>query len=329
MHIPPRSAGVRFPVPVLIFLVVPGVALATASHPATLATLRSRSDVSPREDHRRRQPPARLGPHRRLGVVAQGRPELRRGRSAGCHPPDQAAAVHHRGGLRAQEGDRRGRYELVVTVEETRPIFADVRSRGWLGADPFVSELPNAQRRLDLGDSSLLGLREFVGSTGLVFATPGVERALSPGGLYPLWALRRRQLRDHCRGLRSAQVTTPIPLALGRRGAHRQPVAPGDRVEAQIPARAPAPSDGFENRSAELDWLYNTTDDPFFATRGQRGRGGGVYQSFDDRYRSSTALRPRSALTSAPSSSPAVITGRSPRASRCFSTSPGPPTVTP
>lgn len=65
--------------------------------------------------------------------------------------------------LALRKGSERGRYELVVTVEETRPVFLDYSLAGTKSYASFFP--PNTMWTND----GTLGLREFVGADGLAF----------------------------------------------------------------------------------------------------------------------------------------------------------------
>jgi len=66
--------------------------------------------------------------------------------------------------LALRKGSERGRYELVVTVEETRPVFLDYSLAGTKSSAGFY--YPN---RVSWTNDGTLGLREFVGADGLTF----------------------------------------------------------------------------------------------------------------------------------------------------------------
>jgi len=66
--------------------------------------------------------------------------------------------------LALRKGSERGRYELVVTVEETRPVFLDYSLAGTKSGTNF--DFPNS---VSWTNDATLGLREFVGAEGLAF----------------------------------------------------------------------------------------------------------------------------------------------------------------
>jgi hypothetical protein len=182
-----------------------------------------------------------------------------------------------------RKGSERGRYELVVTVEETRPIFADIEKQQDVGGRfPIVSDLPFSQPNVDFGGDSLLGFREFVGSTGLAFATVGNAHSLSQLGYtrYDLFgdgSFASVALAYEPNGHRfTPALSAGVPLTVNQ--SLRATVSRVKSSESSGSFRF-----GFEDRTAELDWLYNTTDDPLFPTRGEEAQATLIGQSFDDR----------------------------------------------
>jgi hypothetical protein len=179
-----------------------------------------------------------------------------------------------------------GPYELVLAVEETKPIFADVHfERNTGGGTPVEANLPFPQPNVDFtrGDS-LLGLREAVGSTGLLFATVGNSNSLSQAGYthYGLFgagsfasvALAYDPLDHRWTPALSAGVALTVNQSL------RAAVSRTRKNDESGVFRLES-----EDRTAELDWLYDTTDDPFFPTRGNAAEATVAYQSFEDRFR--------------------------------------------
>jgi hypothetical protein len=184
-----------------------------------------------------------------------------------------------------KEGTARGRYELVVAVEETRPIFANLETERNVGGElPIELNLPFPQPDVNFGGDSLLGLRELVGSTGLVFATVGSSHSFSQVGYthYDLFgdgsfatvALAYDPIGHRFTPALSAGVALTVNQSL------RATVSSLKSHESSGSFRL-----DFDDRTAEFDWLYNTTDDPFFATRGNAAEAALIEQSFDDRFK--------------------------------------------
>jgi len=222
-----------------------------------------------------------------------GEDELRTGR-----PSHQAAAVHHRGRLRPTEGSERGRYELVITVEETRPIFVDLEEQGDFSEPTLITSPLQTSRRFDFSNNSALGVREFVGSEGVVFASFG-----SPGGLFrsatPATTCSAPAASQPRRGLQPGQQGNHH-LPLGRRAAHRQPVAAGDRGVQPVDL----PERFFPGRfqptlgPASTGCTTRPTTRSFHS--GRYGGGRLDYRRFHSSFKSTGSIVPRSGSTRAP-----------------------------
>jgi hypothetical protein len=255
---PCRSAGARFLL--LVFALLAGVGAAPAGADPDPSFLLEKISVA----GNRRPASARI-------VVSESL--LKEGRSYA--EDDLRAAIRRikrlpfiiEADFALKKGTARGRYELVVSVEETRPIFADLRSLHELHESSIVSVLPSTPRRIDFGGDSLLGFREFVGSTGLVFATVGSSHGLAQAGYtrYDLFGdgsfASLALAYDPNRHTFTPTLSAGAPLTVNQ--SLRATVSGQKFVQRSGPFRSDS-----ANRSAELDWLYNTTDDPLFPTQG-------------------------------------------------------------
>jgi hypothetical protein len=295
-----RSAGVRFLVFVFLFLVGLGAAPASGAIPASPA-----SPANPANPASPANPanvagmePAPKFLLEKIIVAGNRRPAsariviseslLKEGQSYA--EDDLRVAIRRikrlpfiiEADFALRKGTERGRYELVVTVEETRPIFTDIRGQETLGGLPIALELSSAQRRFDFTDNSLVGVREFVGSTGLVFATVGSSHGLVQAGYtrYDLFGdgsfLSVALAYDPLNGpTYTPSLSAGIPLTVNQ--SLRATVS---RLKSS--ERFDASRVDFETRSAALSWLYNTTDDPLFPTQGNEAEAALDYRSFDD-----------------------------------------------
>jgi hypothetical protein len=279
-----RSAGVRFPLLVLVLLSCLGA-----------GPVRAASPVGPA--HAANPDPAPSFFLEKITVAGNRRPAsarivlseslLKEGQSYG--EDDLRVAIRRikrlpfviEASFALRKGTERGRYELVITVEETRPLFADVKLQPNVNANRIEEDLPIAQHRVDFGGESLLGFREFVGSTGLIFATLGSSNSFSQvgytrydlfgGGSFASVALAYDPNSDTY----TPSLSAGLPLTVNQ------------SLRATVSRlRSTFKSGSFrldeENRSAQLDWLYNTTDDPLFPTQGNEAEVDFVYQSLDD-----------------------------------------------
>jgi len=167
-----------------------------------------------------------------------------------------------------QKGSERGRYELVITVEETRPIFVDLEGAGdYSDRSGVYSPLPTS-RRFDFSNNSLLGVREFVGSEGVLFASFGSSNGLFQLGYtrYDLFgpgsfASLALAFSPHDNKETTASLSAGVPLTVNQ--SLRATVA-----LSHASFRGDVSRDDSTQQSGQLDWLYNTTDDPLFPTRG-------------------------------------------------------------
>jgi hypothetical protein len=179
--------------------------------------------------------------------------------------------------------DEGGAYELVFTVQEMGSLFANVQTeRNVGGRDPIASLVPFPQPDVALAGDSLLGLQATVGSTGFVFASVGDSNSFSQAGytqfgLFGAGSFASLDLAYDPFGHRITPTLT-AGVALTANQSLRGSVSRLHSSEGSGPFRL-----SFEDRSAELDWLYDTTDDPFFPTRGTTIDTDLTYESFEDR----------------------------------------------
>jgi hypothetical protein len=153
-----------------------------------------------------------------------------------------------------RKGSERGRYELVIGVEEVKPYFLQYTAAYDLSARPHVPGLD----RQRLSDTGVVGLRYFVNAHDQAFA------AYDPDGVVNL-GYTRFNLFGHggyasvqssiVRGSddRNLALTLTIPVAGNHAVRSTTFWSDGD----------------FEHGWTEnLAWLYNTTDDPLLPTEG-------------------------------------------------------------
>jgi hypothetical protein len=179
-----------------------------------------------------------------------------------------------------KKGSERGRYELVVTVEETRPLFADIEVQGDLAERPVIPNLPQASRRFDFSNNAALGVREFLGSEGLVFASIGSSNGLVQVG-YTRYDLFGRGsfasfalAYDPENRAFTPSLSAGVPLTV-----NQSLRATASWLKSSF--RSGGVREELTQRSGQLDWLYNTTDDPLFPTRGDELEANLAYGRFD------------------------------------------------
>ncbi|HEV7516547.1 MAG TPA: hypothetical protein VGR07_09635 [Thermoanaerobaculia bacterium] len=162
-----------------------------------------------------------------------------------------------------QKGSERGRYLLVVTVDETRLLFAAVPVELDTHGETISTAELRAPRHFDFGDSTLLGVRQFVGSEGLVFAALGSTNNLFQVGYtrYDLFGPGSFASATLAFGIPGSSAIPSLSVGL--------PLTANQSLRATVSRFERRSTLVSERRVAELDWLYNTTDDLFFPTRGK------------------------------------------------------------
>ena len=151
-----------------------------------------------------------------------------------------------------QKGSERGRYVLVIRIEMASSIFANLATGAvWESGE-------SGDGNFDWFGS--VGARHFVGSRGYAFGSIDRFRNLQLGytqfhlfgpGSY-LTAALGTNLEDEYDG-QTLSLSLGKPLTANQ--ALRAGVGYGD-------------SDLYDQRSASLEWLYDTTDDPLLPTQG-------------------------------------------------------------
>lgn len=187
-------------------------------------------------------------------------------------------------GMSLRRGSERGAYELVITVEPTRPVFFLAETGGTI--------LP-ADLRDRLGDSFVYssgasaGVRHFLGARGLVFASVDKRESSAPAyqagytrynlvglGSYGSVGFRWSQ-DDEGFSVENATANAELGLPLAANHSLRSSFFWARSVgESELTL-----SEGFgtfeitsrsEAWGAGLDWIYDTTDDPVFPTQGEK-----------------------------------------------------------
>jgi len=201
-----------------------------------------------------------------------------------------------------RKGSRRGAYELVIEVRPARWFFYDLWFRGFAFDQPLDLEGNEAFRgyRSSASVGSVAGVRRFVGRSGVLFAALDGEEGIQAG--FTQYDLLHRGILASVGVSRNVCcVTEVLPLALdptfsawtfdtslkvslgisiplsgpqsfqitaserrGERGSRNEVlVGPGLRENPR--------SGGGEElsyRRAEAKWVWDTSDDPLFPTRG-------------------------------------------------------------
>lgn len=174
-----------------------------------------------------------------------------------------------------KKGSERGAYELVITVEETKPVFFEGNLEG--------AVIPSDQRRfyddsVEWEHGETLGARLFTGSSGLAFATVSRGGDLQVGytqydlfgtGSFASLGVSTDVDKEEFQGdSHIAALTVGVPLSVSQ------------SLRANL-AWAESSFEGLEGeeftsegRRAGLEWRYDTTDDPLLPSRGVRATAG-------------------------------------------------------
>jgi outer membrane protein assembly factor BamA len=184
-----------------------------------------------------------------------------------------------------QKGSERGRYDLVIAVEETRRIFVDLEGMGDYAERTVLSSPIFTSRRFDFSNNSLLGVREFVGSEGVVFASFG-----SPNGLFQLGYTRYNLFGPGSFASLAVAFTPDDDKEITTSLSAGVPLTVNQSLRATVASsqssfRSDVSRDDSSQQSGQLDWLYNTTDDPLFPTRGDAVEAALEYRRFHSTFK--------------------------------------------
>jgi hypothetical protein len=201
-----------------------------------------------------------------------------------------------------RKGSRRGAYELLIEVQPARWFFFDTGARAYRFGEPLrldVHGFTSTDERYSLSLNGLAGARLFVGRSGVLFGALDIEEGFQAGftqydlfhkgivatagfstdvccvrEVLPL-GLDPRFVTWDFSNSRRLSLNLMIPLG----GRQSLQVAASDRAggadaRAEILTNPAADEVGFLNagelsyRRAEAKWVYDTSDDPSFPTRG-------------------------------------------------------------
>lgn len=186
-----------------------------------------------------------------------------------------------------RRGSERGAYELVVTVEPTRPVFFLAQTDGRILSEdtPFSND-----DRFFYSSRATAGVRQFLGTRGLVFASVSKSESYAPsyqagytrynlagagsyGSVGIQWE-RDDHLGERERTGASAELGLPLAANHSLRSRLSWSRSVGDLalIVVEPPERFTIDSRS-ETWGAGLDWIYDTTDDPVFSTEGEQVTG--------------------------------------------------------
>jgi outer membrane protein assembly factor BamA len=177
--------------------------------------------------------------------------------------------------LSLRKGSERGAYELVITVEEAKPVFFLAQADG-------TSSAGWRPRAVDWVESATAGGRYFVGSHGLAYGSVqgfhGVDGTLLRAGYtqYDLFGKGSFAGLDvsTLQGIGGLDNRT-ISLAAG------YPLTAAQSLRASVFNEWWREDRFFKNETdrwdASLSWIYDTTDDPLFPSSGTKVSAGSNY----------------------------------------------------
>ncbi|HVE71806.1 MAG TPA: hypothetical protein VNI54_10590 [Thermoanaerobaculia bacterium] len=177
-----------------------------------------------------------------------------------------------------ERGTERGKHVLVITLQETKPFFFLLDVQQYFDTQSRYVEADDDSRGAT-GENLALGFRWFVGRRGAVhIGFSGIDRdrefsreyaSLAAGYTqYDIFGTRAfatvnltMPVQDSSRAQLSPQVVVGVPLSANQTLTLKYDEA---RFEQEILDY----DSGYEQRIVTARWTHNTTNEPFFPTRG-------------------------------------------------------------
>lgn len=179
-----------------------------------------------------------------------------------------------------RKGSERGAYELVISVEMAKPLAFSLDVFGF-GTD---EDSPFRDERFDWGASGTVGARKFIGARGLLFGSvQGFEGisgqvvqlgythyGLFRSGGYATVALSSGVGEEYA----SDDLQTSLQVGIPITGNHAlRTTFAWSRYEDELRFTEPRGELRFEAWAGQLEWIYDTTDDPIVPTEGLKLTG--------------------------------------------------------
>lgn len=161
-----------------------------------------------------------------------------------------------------RRGSQRGAYELAITIEQTTPLFLSYDLEGL-----YATSTSTGGRTLHAVDSGSIGVRQFVGAQGLVFASADKDLKSFAAGYtqYDLFGrgsfVSASVTRARHGGTTRPALSVGVPLTANQSLRTDLSWLQQDDQSAHLVSR-------LQQRDASLAWIYDTTDDPLFPGRG-------------------------------------------------------------
>lgn len=187
-----------------------------------------------------------------------------------------------------RKGSERGAYELVITVDETRPLFFSTSVDGRFRTS---FERRYVEEKVDVNASGDVGFRYFVGSGGLAFGdavaygegNSAVQVGYTQYGvLRPGDSASVSYFKDLSHGVDAQQASADAVIPLGGNHSLQSILS-----WAQSRSQSGPLERLFTDWQARLGWIYLTTDDPVFPTRGVELSAAAAYRDSSLLFRNS------------------------------------------
>ena len=176
-----------------------------------------------------------------------------------------------------ERGSERGKHVLVISVNETRPFFFLIDVQQYF--NDYTPVFADDDSRGATGENLALGFRWFVGRRGaLHIGFSGIDRDREFSREYPAIAAGYTQydifgtrafatlnltlpIEDSSQAQVSPQVVVGVPLSANQTLTLRYDEARFEREILDF-------NSGYDQRIVTARWTHNTTNEPFFPTRG-------------------------------------------------------------
>ncbi|HUR80799.1 MAG TPA: hypothetical protein VM733_08535 [Thermoanaerobaculia bacterium] len=185
-----------------------------------------------------------------------------------------------------EKGTERGRHVLVITIHETKPFFFLLDAQPYFDRNNSLPIEADEDPRGATGENLALGFRWFVGRRGAVhLGFAGVDRDREFSREFGAFALGYTQYDLF--GTR-AFVTLNLKRPIEYGGAQISPqvvagipLAPNQTLtvqydETRFKRETRGGNSGYAQRIVSARWAHNTTNEPFFPTRGTLIQAGPV-----------------------------------------------------
>lgn len=194
-----------------------------------------------------------------------------------------------------RKGSERGAYELVITVEPTRPVFFLAQTDGYV----LKPEDRFGRGAIQTYSYGSIGARQFLGAKGLLFASidkrehsaPSYQlgythyNPLGPGSYATVggyWLRGDEGALDR----RSSNLSLELGVPMAANQSLRGSLSWGqDDYDFDVDAPFGSSEQDADVWSGALEWIHDTRDDPLFPSQGDRLTASAGYSQTDVRSR--------------------------------------------